>query len=215
MGNCVFKGLGVADQGRVIKVVTPNGGVMELQTPITAESITNEFPGHGIFLSPSAAAAHHYNNTSPPPLHHHEQLSAGKSYYLLPLLLQDHMNHAVPDVGLDTPYRMSVDGQQGTSLSFKRQSAASAAAAAAAAAFPSGGSMRHQQGVWKVRLAISSDQLSEIFSQDARTEALIESVRTVAKCAAASTAPSPSKQNSEDQRSWSSAGAHEISYADQ
>ena len=37
-------------------------------------------------------------------------------------------------------------------------------------------------GVWKVKLVISPEQLSEILSQESRTEALIESVRTVAKC---------------------------------
>lgn len=55
-------------------------------------------------------------------------------------------------------------------------------------------------GVWKVRLVINTDQLSEILSQEARTEALIESVRTVAKCAAGA----PSAVNS-DQRSWTTA----------
>lgn len=39
-------------------------------------------------------------------------------------------------------------------------------------------------GVWKVNLVISSEQLSQILSEEARTEALIESVRTVAKCSA-------------------------------
>nr|GLL26048.1 hypothetical protein CCACVL1_21956 [Ipomoea trifida] len=39
-------------------------------------------------------------------------------------------------------------------------------------------------GVWKVNLVISSEQLSQILSEEARTEALIESVRTAAKCPA-------------------------------
>nr|GMC98867.1 uncharacterized protein LOC109360013 [Ipomoea batatas] len=39
-------------------------------------------------------------------------------------------------------------------------------------------------GVWKVNLVISSEQLSQILSEEARTEALIESVRTAAKCTA-------------------------------
>lgn len=37
-------------------------------------------------------------------------------------------------------------------------------------------------GVWKVRLVINPEQLSEILSHESRTEALIDSVRTVAKC---------------------------------
>lgn len=40
----------------------------------------------------------------------------------------------------------------------------------------------NSSGVWKVKLVISPEQLSEILSQESRTEALIESVRTVAKC---------------------------------
>ncbi|TYI67810.1 hypothetical protein E1A91_D08G044500v1 [Gossypium mustelinum] len=36
--------------------------------------------------------------------------------------------------------------------------------------------------VWKVKLVISPDKLAEIMAQEARTEALIESVRAVAKC---------------------------------
>ncbi|MBA0686011.1 hypothetical protein Goari_013641 [Gossypium aridum] len=40
----------------------------------------------------------------------------------------------------------------------------------------------NSSGVWKVKLVISPDQLAEILAQESRTEALIESVRTVAKC---------------------------------
>lgn len=40
----------------------------------------------------------------------------------------------------------------------------------------------NSSGVWKVKLVISPEKLSEILSQESRTEALIESVRTVAKC---------------------------------
>ncbi|KAA8526082.1 hypothetical protein F0562_007818 [Nyssa sinensis] len=37
-------------------------------------------------------------------------------------------------------------------------------------------------GFWKVKLVISPEQLLEILSQETRTQELIESVRTVAKC---------------------------------
>lgn len=56
--------------------------------------------------------------------------------------------------------------------------------------------------MWKVRLVIDTDELSDILSQEARTEALIESVRTAAKCAAAGVVPSAV---SSDRRSWTSA----------
>ncbi|CAN1157054.1 hypothetical protein LINPERPRIM_LOCUS27720 [Linum perenne] len=37
-------------------------------------------------------------------------------------------------------------------------------------------------GVWKVKLVISAAELAAILTEDSRTEELIESVRTVAKC---------------------------------
>nr|ADE77586.1 unknown [Picea sitchensis] len=41
---------------------------------------------------------------------------------------------------------------------------------------------KHKNGVWRVKLVISPEQLTEILSEESNTEALIESVRTVAKC---------------------------------
>ncbi|KAH6767312.1 hypothetical protein C2S52_018295 [Perilla frutescens var. hirtella] len=179
MGNCILKGFGVVEE--MVKVVTPNGGVMELYAPITAESVTNEFPGYAIFLTPHRLS---------PPLLHSEKLTAGDQYYyLLPI----HKTGTAKDGGgnprgaaeTPTPYRMSVDNQGKT----RKQSEAEV--------LP----RYNGSGVWKVRLVIGTDQLSEILSQEARTEALIESVRTAAKCAAAG---APSAANS-DRRSWTSA----------
>ncbi|XP_010523836.1 PREDICTED: uncharacterized protein LOC104802095 [Tarenaya hassleriana] len=140
MGNCVggSRILYTDKEDEVlIRVVTPDGGVMELHPPITAESITNEFSGHAVYLRRSS-----------PPLHHHEELLPGNNYSLLPLSSADR-----PPAIQTTPYRMSNAG---------KTPAATA---------------------WKVRLVISPEQLAEILEHDAKTEALIESVRTVAKCA--------------------------------
>ncbi|KAB2068565.1 hypothetical protein ES319_A08G040000v1 [Gossypium barbadense] len=63
-----------------------------------------------------------------------------------------------------SPYRMSFDHQQRVLL--KRTDTEEAAT----------------PRVWKVKLVISPDKLAEIMAQEARTEALIESVRAVAKC---------------------------------
>ncbi|XP_057805862.1 uncharacterized protein LOC131020842 [Salvia miltiorrhiza] len=168
MGNCIFKALGVAVED-MVRVVTPDGGVMELYAPITAECVTNEFPGHAIFGSPRRAS---------PPLLHSESLCAGQYYYLLPAHKAGHRAAAETPA---PPYRMSVDN-------LRRLSEAEV--------FP----RYNTAGVWKVRLVIDTDQLSEILSQEARTEALIESVRTAAKCAAAG---APSAANS-DRRSRTS-----------
>ncbi|CAN4087091.1 unnamed protein product [Withania somnifera] len=183
MGNCVFKGFGFGEVDQeeennkmMIKVVTSNGGIMELHAPITAHCITNEFPGHTIYRS---------RDMFSPPLLHNEELRAGESYYLLPLF-----NHPIIkskrgrdekeekcDVNITasnssrsnlpqaTPYRMSFDNQRMPKRS-------------QAEVFPT----YNSTGVWKVKLLISPEQLSEILSHEARTEALIESVRTVAKC---------------------------------
>ncbi|KAF8379805.1 hypothetical protein HHK36_029254 [Tetracentron sinense] len=163
MGNCVFRGFGVVDE--VIKVVTSNGGIMELYAPITAECITNEFPGHGIYRSRDLFSQ---------PLLHNEELLVGDLYYLLPLNTGrggritregDMRPNATMSSSLVTPYRMSFDNQG----MLKRSETE---------VFP----RYNSTGVWKVKLVISPEQLSEILSQEARTEALIESVRTVAKC---------------------------------
>ncbi|CAA2968506.1 Hypothetical predicted protein [Olea europaea subsp. europaea] len=173
MGNCVFKGFAEVDE--MVKVVTSNGGIMELYAPITAESITNEFPGHAIFRSPDQIS---------PPLLHNQELHAGYLYYLLPII-QQKSGGSVSSAEAP-PYRMSVDNQG----MFKRFSSEPEV-------FP----RYNSTGVWKVRLVISPDQLSEILAQEARTEALIESVRTVAKCSSTGVS---SVANS-DQWSWKTA----------
>ncbi|KAB1220011.1 hypothetical protein CJ030_MR3G018319 [Morella rubra] len=168
MGNCVFKGFGGIEE--MVKVVTSNGGIMELYAPITAECITNEFPGHAIFRS---------RNLFAQPLLHNEELQAGKLYYLLALNPYKH-NIATSEQSetsvkgntcssssiITTPYRMSCDNQ-GIMKRFSD---------------PEVVPRYNNTGVWKVKLVISPEQLSEILSQESRTEALIESVRTVAKC---------------------------------
>ncbi|XP_010689865.2 uncharacterized protein LOC104903507 [Beta vulgaris subsp. vulgaris] len=149
----------------MIKVVTTTGGIMELYAPITAEQITSEFPNHGIFLTP--------NPNTHPPLLHNDNLRPGLFYYLLPLTLSSSTT-SINGV-LTTPYRMSVD-QVGTTtrMVYKTQ--------------PDPDVVRkyNGSGVWKVRLVINPEYLSEILSQDNKTQQLIESVRTVAKCGSGS-----------------------------
>ncbi|KAM7276283.1 hypothetical protein ACFE04_018149 [Oxalis oulophora] len=158
MGNCGFKGFGEVEE--MVKVVTSNGGIMELYAPIIAESITNEFQGHAIYRT---------NDFLSQPLLHNEHLHAGQLYYLLPVPINNKqpqnntMN--INNIGNNpeaTPYRMSFDRV------IKRP----------AEVLP----RYNGSGVWKVRLVISPEQLAEILTQETRTEALIESVRTVAKC---------------------------------
>ncbi|KAJ8534842.1 hypothetical protein K7X08_016570 [Anisodus acutangulus] len=208
MGNCVFKGFGFGEvdqeeENKMIKVVTSNGGIMELYAPITAHCITNEFPGHAIYRS---------RDMFSPPLFHHEELHAGESYYLLPLLNHpikakregksdvdetsstSHTNittcnssNSSSNLPQTTPYRMSFDNQR----MLKRSQAE---------VFPT----YNSTGVWKVKLLISPEQLSEILSHEARTEALIESVRTVAKCGSGASSMTTTPAAHSDKWSFSS-----------
>ncbi|KAG6786923.1 hypothetical protein POTOM_008543 [Populus tomentosa] len=155
----------------MIKVVTTNGGIMELYAPITAECITNEFPGHAIYCSRDLFSK---------PLLHNEELHVGQLYHLLPINTnsialsntrnntntKNHLSSSTSSSKV-TPYRMSFDNQR----MLKRSSTE-------AEVFP----RYNSTGVWKVKLVISPEQLAEILAQEARTEELIESVRTVAKC---------------------------------
>ncbi|KAE9451898.1 uncharacterized protein LOC131315871 [Rhododendron vialii] len=166
MGNCLFGGMGEVTT-EAIKVVTSDGGIMEFNGPITVEFITDEFPGHGIFRSQDLFWK---------PLPHNEVLAAGESYNLLPLNSKGIGGGQIAQVGhvrsnslpqsQAAPYRMSFDGQGILKRSYTE----------AFSRYNGGG------GIWKVKLVISPGQLLEILSQEGRTQELIESVRTVAKC---------------------------------
>lgn len=178
MGNCLFGGFGEANQ-ELVKVVAPNGGVMEFYAPITVQSIADEFPGHGVFRA-------HGLFWNPLPLH--EELVVGESYYLLPygdgkasnsrrghkLLLgnevvrEGHVRSNSIPTSLVAPYRMSLDYQGMLRRSYTEVF--------------SRDSGKSNDGFWKVKLVICPEQLLEILSQECRTQELIESVRAVVKC---------------------------------
>lgn len=172
MGNCVFKGLhnGVLED-MMVKVVTSNGGIMELHSPITVECITNEFPGHGIFRS--------RRDMFSEPLPNNEELQGGEVYYLLPLNPNSSSSSSSKRAQQQetnanlTPYRMSTCDKNNNNNSNSNKMWWEPHEV-----FP----RYNNTGVWKVKLVISPEKLSEILSHDSRTEALIESVRTVAKC---------------------------------
>ncbi|KAI4355305.1 hypothetical protein L6164_004092 [Bauhinia variegata] len=167
MGNCVFNGFKfnqcALDEMKV-KIITSGGGIMELYTPITVECITNGFPGHGIFGS--------RRDKFSEPMLRDEELNGGEVYYLLPLnpsrLSSSKSMSRERELAANlTPYRMSTFENNNKMWSEPQ-----------AEVLP----RYNSSGVWKVKLVISPEQLSEIMSQESRTEALIESVRTVAKC---------------------------------
>ncbi|MCD9640721.1 hypothetical protein HAX54_026244 [Datura stramonium] len=193
MGNCLFGGTGDGNED-MVKVVTSTGGIMEFVAPVTVESITDEFPGHGIFRS---------HDLFWKPLPAQEVLVAGQSYYLLPLNKEENSNIISSHEDIDynvmakieighirsnsvplppqlqnlvvAPYRMSFDSQGLLKRSYTE----------ALYRYNNSNSRKKKKnsgGFWKVKLVISPKQLLEILSQETATQELIESVRTVAKC---------------------------------
>ncbi|GJU84122.1 receptor-type tyrosine-protein like protein [Tanacetum coccineum] len=161
MGNCLFGG--PSDHDPIIKVINSAGGIMEFYAPVTAESITDEFPGHAIFRG---------HDLFWKPVPHHEFLVAGNSYYLLPLDKKRgrHVRSNSLPTNTPVPYRMSFDSRRMFKRSYTEANG--------------GSSLRNSNsgGFWKVKLVISPEQLLEILSKDGKTQELIENVRTVAKC---------------------------------
>ncbi|KAG6756736.1 hypothetical protein POTOM_040177 [Populus tomentosa] len=201
MGNCLFGGLGVAEG--VIKVMTSNGGILEFNTPITAGSITNEFPGHALFPSQDLFWR---------PLSLQEELQGGQSYYLLPLhnskiggqiVREGHVrSKSIPAVAaasnIAAPYRMSLDYQGALKRSYTEVFSRY-----------SNNYDKSNNGFWKVKLVISPEQLVEILSQEARTEELIENVRAVAKCGNGFSSSASSVEFSD---SWSLSSSRNASF---
>ncbi|KAE8698151.1 NAC domain-containing protein 12-like [Hibiscus syriacus] len=178
MGNCLFGGFEEEEEADgLIKVVTSNGGIMEFSAPISARNIVDEFPGNAIFRS---------NDLLCKPICHHEELLPGKTYYLLPLNgngssvdngdgnkghVRSKSDKVQPSsASAISPYRLSSDVQGVLKRShtdvFSRYN----------------NKNNGSRGFWKVKLVIGTEQLSEILSQEARTQELMENVRTVAKC---------------------------------
>ncbi|XP_014508339.1 uncharacterized protein LOC106767888 [Vigna radiata var. radiata] len=198
MGNCLLGGM--SDPEAVIKVTTSDGGIMEFYAPITVSFITNEFPGHGIFLSHELFCK---------PLSQFEELVAGQSYHLLPLnnqpehppatgyiggdnctaVRQGHVrSRSVPTNPYPPPYRMSLDYQHLQGMRFLNKTSiepfscrtSTSNKSSKCSIVTSAGSKSSR--FWKVKLVITPQKLMDILSQEARTKELIESVRIVAKC---------------------------------
>ncbi|XP_010533539.1 PREDICTED: uncharacterized protein LOC104809298 [Tarenaya hassleriana] len=193
MGNCLFGGLG--DEGEVIKIIKSDGGVLEFCVPVTAGNITDEFPGHSIFPANNEHILYQ-------PFSHDHNLVPGQSYYLLPAA-DDHSDkmtvggsshvrsnsETLPAI---TPYRMSLDYNNKNQRALKRCYTEVLSRNYYRAQKQRKWSGR--SGVWKVKLAISPQQLLNILSHDGTTLDLMESIRAVANCGNA--APSSSSCSS-------------------
>ncbi|KAJ4849943.1 hypothetical protein Tsubulata_003818 [Turnera subulata] len=198
MGNCLFGAGEADDDDGVIKVIiSGGGGVMELYGPVTAGCITSEFPGHAIFPS------HDHQLFWRRPLYVHEELLPGHKYYLFPettgeqqmVVREGHVRSKSIPTSVLLPYRMSNDCQGTLKRSYTD-------------VFSRSNSQNHNHkrnnGFWKVKLVIKTEQLQEILSQEARTQELIENMRAVAKCGNGLSFSSTSSIGFSDQWSLSS-----------
>ncbi|KAL2902964.1 hypothetical protein RDABS01_028046 [Bienertia sinuspersici] len=204
MGNCLFGGMGGGEAAEtVIQVVTANGGIMEFQGPVTVGFILEEFPCHAVFKS---------DDLFWKPLSNHEELHPGVPYLLLPLhtsgagafdvKLGHVRSKSIPDctgtnavtaTATAAAYRMSFDSRSTTTTTTHSSSGSSSRSSSSNVLKRSNTdvfSRYNKEGIWKVKLVISPEQLLEILSQESRTQELIESVRTVAKCGCSSGAAS-------------------------
>ncbi|KAM6562186.1 hypothetical protein CsatB_022184 [Cannabis sativa] len=153
--------------------MTSTGGVMELYAPITVSSITDEFPGHAIFRR--IQSPNNGDLVFSDPLLPNDHLNPGELYYLL------HHDHDLIIITTDqnssstVPYRISSCDGDHEELGKKKKKKKKNLMMR---------KMMKKNGsrVWRVKLAICPQQLTQILSRDAPTLALINSVRTVAKC---------------------------------
>ncbi|KAK8560912.1 hypothetical protein V6N13_026347 [Hibiscus sabdariffa] len=150
MGNCSLKSAAV-EESDSIRVLTDAGEIIDFKGPKLARDITNDFPGYGI----------RRKGRAPAPLAEDESLVNGGFYYLLPI------EKFQKNGGEECDKKVEVDGAGPTEPP-------KMSAAALEVLSP------EKNGVWKVKLVISSRQLEEILSEQVNTEALIEKMRMAA-----------------------------------
>ncbi|XP_077252613.1 uncharacterized protein LOC143892021 [Tasmannia lanceolata] len=185
MGNCMAGEV----SSDAVRIMTETGGIMEIEGPVRVRTIVNDFPGYGIFRQGNVSS----------PLLWHEQLINGHLYYLVSARTtskadvdagvsrhikkingQNHQNLVSDverelDVGLAkqmTPLRLS--------SGMASDLVANLTVGPTVEVLPSPG-----KGVWRVKMAINTNLLAEILSEDGNTEALIERMRSFASASGA------------------------------
>lgn len=157
MGNCM------AGEKRinVVRIMMDSGRIIEIKGPLQVRALINDFPGYAIFHRGSATS----------PLMDHEQLERGRLYYLLPMAREQSEfpnSDAIEEFATKmTPLRLSTEASSELVMNTTMGSSLEV--------LPSPGN-----GVWRVKLVISSDQLAEVLSEQVNTQALIERMRAAA-----------------------------------
>ncbi|KAL5998919.1 hypothetical protein ACLOJK_009867 [Asimina triloba] len=162
MGNCMISDV----SSQAVRLVTDSGGIMELQGPVPVQDVVGDFPGHGIFRRGSFSS----------PLPENDRLLNGRSYYLLPVNQKQQRKE-----------QKKLDEALRPSSATESDLLESLTAGPGLEVLPSPGN-----GVWKVRLLISTDKLAEILAEQGNTQALIEKMRTAASAGGAT----PKRSNS-------------------
>ncbi|XVE64661.1 hypothetical protein DITRI_Ditri07aG0118600 [Diplodiscus trichospermus] len=172
MGNCSLKGV-TEECSNSIRVLTDAGKIIDVKGPKLAREIVNDFPGYAICKKGQASF----------PLSEDECLVNGGFYYLLPMdkvqksgdsgVSKQFNKEAVRKVEVGGMDRIEAPKMSSADFVENLSSGSSALEV-----LPS-----QKKGVWKVKLAISSQQLEDILSEQVNTEALIEKMRMAASSA--------------------------------
>ncbi|KAF3786680.1 hypothetical protein EJ110_NYTH24844 [Nymphaea thermarum] len=156
MGNCSLRSL-YGREDDPVRIMTDSGGIMQLKGPISVDSVVKDFPGYGISRQGDVLE----------PLRPSDQLLNGCSYYLFP-----HRIEPKDDVSIVPVLEQTVPEDPETGS----EPVAESPPEPTVEVLPP-----KWEGVWRVKLVVSPEQLAEIFSQQANTEAMIEKMRMAAK----------------------------------
>ena len=189
MGNCSLKGV-TGECSNSIRVLKDAGEIIDVKGPKLAREIVNDFPGYAICRRGQASF----------PLPEDQCLVNGGFYYLLPLekvqksgdsgVCKQVNKEAVKKVEVD--WMNQIEPPKMSSADFVEN----LSSGSALEVLPS-----QKNGVWKVKLVISSQQLEDILSEQVNTEALIEKMRMAAN----STTLTPRRSRSSWVVGWKSA----------
>ncbi|XVF53105.1 hypothetical protein PTKIN_Ptkin05aG0072900 [Pterospermum kingtungense] len=185
MGNCSLKG--ECGSSNSIRVLTDGGEIIDVKGPKLAKEIVKDFPGYAICRRGQGQASF--------PLPEDECLVDGGFYYLLPMervqksgdsgvVSKQVKKEALKKVGVD--WRNQVVPPKMSSADFVEN----LESGSALEVLPT-----QKNGVWKVKLVISSEQLEDILSEQVNTEALIEKMRMAAIGSSATLTPRRSKSS--------------------
>ncbi|XWS48786.1 hypothetical protein CRYUN_Cryun13aG0106300 [Craigia yunnanensis] len=171
MGNCSLKGF-TGECSNSIRFLTDAGEIINVKGPKLAREIINDFPGYAICRRGQTSF----------PLPEDECLVNGGFYYLLPLEKVQKSGDSGTSKQANKEAVKKIEGDWMNQIESPKVSSAdfveNLSSRSALEVLPS-----QKNGVWKVKLVISSQQLEDILSEQVNTEDLIEKMRMAASSA--------------------------------